>query len=65
MPLLTQVATFARVIAPDMPGFGGAERRIETLSGVGHWAWLEQPEKVAKFVVPFLREQVGELDRTQ
>lgn len=39
--------------------------RIETLPGVGHWAWLEQPEQVAKFVVPFLREQVGQLDRTQ
>ncbi|MGV9838371.1 alpha/beta fold hydrolase [Nocardia niigatensis] len=29
MPLLTEVATFARVIAPDMPGFGGAERRAD------------------------------------
>lgn len=33
--------------------------RIETLPGVGHWAWLEQPERVAELVVPFLREQVG------
>ncbi|WP_431950363.1 alpha/beta fold hydrolase [Nocardia lijiangensis] len=39
--------------------------RIEMLPGVGHWAWLEQPEKVAQFVVPFLREQVGELDTTR
>lgn len=33
--------------------------RIEMLPGVGHWAWLEQPDRVAEFVVPFLREQVG------
>jgi len=33
--------------------------RVETLPGVGHWAWLEQPDRVAEFVVPFLRERVG------
>lgn len=33
--------------------------RIEILPGVGHWAWLEQPDQVAGFVVPFLRERVG------
>ena len=33
--------------------------RIEILPGVGHWAWLEQPERVAGFVLPFLREPVG------
>lgn len=33
--------------------------RIETLPGVGHWAWLEQPDRVAGLVVPFLRERVG------
>lgn len=33
--------------------------RIEILPGVGHWAWLEQPERVADLVVPFLRERVG------
>jgi pimeloyl-ACP methyl ester carboxylesterase len=33
--------------------------RIEMLRGVGHWAWLEQPDRVAEFVVPFLRERVG------
>ena len=33
--------------------------RIEILPGVGHWAWLEQPDQVAEFVVPFLRERVG------
>ena len=27
--------------------------RIELLPGVGHWAWLEQPERVAELVVPF------------
>jgi pimeloyl-ACP methyl ester carboxylesterase len=33
--------------------------RIEILPGVGHWAWLEQPDQVAGCVVPFLRERVG------
>jgi pimeloyl-ACP methyl ester carboxylesterase len=33
--------------------------RIETLPGVGHWAWLEQPDRVAGFVIPFLRERVA------
>jgi len=33
--------------------------RIEILPGVGHWAWLEQPDQVAGFVVPFLQERVG------
>jgi pimeloyl-ACP methyl ester carboxylesterase len=33
--------------------------RVEILPGVGHWAWLEQPDQVAGFVVPFLRERVG------
>ena len=33
--------------------------RIEILPGVGHWAWLEQPGRVADLVVPFLRERVG------
>ncbi|MCQ4361168.1 alpha/beta hydrolase [Mycobacterium gordonae] len=37
--------------------FPGA--RIEILPGVGHWAWLEQPDRVAGLVVPFLRERVG------
>ncbi|MBV8290599.1 MAG: alpha/beta fold hydrolase [Mycobacterium sp.] len=37
--------------------------RIEILPGVGHWAWLEQPERVAEFVVPFLRERVGDPSR--
>lgn len=32
---------------------------IEMLPGVGHWAWLEQPDRVAELVVPFLRERVG------
>ena len=32
---------------------------VEILPGVGHWAWLEQPDQVAGFVVPFLRERVG------
>jgi pimeloyl-ACP methyl ester carboxylesterase len=33
--------------------------RTEMLPGVGHWAWLEQPDRVAEFVVPFLRKRVG------
>ena len=33
--------------------------RIEMLPGVGHWAWLEQLDRVAEFVVPFLRERLG------
>lgn len=33
--------------------------RIEMLPGVGHWAWLEQPDRVAGYVVPFLNERVG------
>jgi pimeloyl-ACP methyl ester carboxylesterase len=33
--------------------------QVEILPGVGHWAWLEQPEQVAGFVVRFLRERVG------
>lgn len=33
--------------------------QIEMLPGVGHWAWLEQPGRVAELVVPFLRDRVG------
>ena len=33
--------------------------RVEILPGVGHWAWLEQPDRVAGLVVPFLHERVG------
>jgi len=33
--------------------------QVEILPGVGHWAWLEQLDQVAGFVVPFLRERVG------
>ena len=32
--------------------------RIEFLEGAGHWVFLEEPERVASLVVPFLREQV-------
>jgi pimeloyl-ACP methyl ester carboxylesterase len=32
---------------------------IELLEGLGHWCFLEDPERVASAVVPFLREQVG------
>lgn len=33
--------------------------RIEVLEGVGHWSFLEEPERVASLVVPFLTEQLG------
>ncbi len=33
--------------------------RVEILPGVGHWAWFEQPERVAGLVLPFLRAQLG------
>jgi pimeloyl-ACP methyl ester carboxylesterase len=32
--------------------------QIELLEGLGHWAFLEDPERVASLVVPFLRKQV-------
>jgi pimeloyl-ACP methyl ester carboxylesterase len=32
--------------------------RVELLEGHGHWAFLEDPERVAAQVVPFLREQL-------
>ena len=32
---------------------------IHVLPGVGHWSWLEQPDRVAAYVVPFLRQRVG------
>ena len=32
--------------------------RVELLAG-GHWVFLEDPERVASLVVPFLRERVG------
>jgi len=39
--------------------------RIEILPGVGHWAWLEQPDRVAELVVPFLRERAGTATNAQ
>lgn len=39
--------------------------RVEMLPGVGHWAWLEQPDRVAEIVVPYLREQVADPHRQQ
>jgi pimeloyl-ACP methyl ester carboxylesterase len=33
--------------------------QVEILPGVGHWAWLEQPDQVAGFVVAFLRRRIG------
>jgi pimeloyl-ACP methyl ester carboxylesterase len=39
--------------------------RVEMLPGVGHWAWLEQPDRVAELVIPFLRDRVGVASITQ
>ncbi|MFJ9368807.1 alpha/beta fold hydrolase [Nocardia sp. NPDC101769] len=33
--------------------------RIHTIAGAGHWVFLEQAERVAELVVPFLRTQLG------
>jgi pimeloyl-ACP methyl ester carboxylesterase len=33
--------------------------RIELLEGLGHWAFHEDPARVAELVIPFLREQVA------
>lgn len=32
---------------------------ITLIDGAGHWVWLEQPDRVADVVVPFLRQQVN------
>jgi pimeloyl-ACP methyl ester carboxylesterase len=37
--------------------------RIELLEGHGHWVHLEDPDRVASLVVPFLRDQLGAGDR--
>jgi pimeloyl-ACP methyl ester carboxylesterase len=39
--------------------------RVEMLPGVGHWAWLEQTDRVAELVIPFLRDRVGTVSTTQ
>jgi len=31
---------------------------VVVLPGIGHWAWLEAPERVADHVVPFVRSQL-------
>ncbi|WP_433567156.1 alpha/beta fold hydrolase [Nocardia sp. CA-151230] len=36
--------------------------RIHTIVGAGHWVFLEQAERVAELVVPFLRTQLGDPD---
>src|SRR3954454_8664021 len=33
--------------------------RIEYLEGTGHWSFIEEPERVAATIVPFLREQIA------
>jgi pimeloyl-ACP methyl ester carboxylesterase len=38
---------------------------ITILPGVGHWAWLEEPSRVAELVIPFLRDRVGAKTVTQ
>jgi pimeloyl-ACP methyl ester carboxylesterase len=32
--------------------------RVEILDGSGHWPFADDPDRVAKLVVPFLREQL-------
>jgi pimeloyl-ACP methyl ester carboxylesterase len=39
--------------------------QVEILPGVGHWAWLEQPDRVAGLVVSFLRDRVGNAKNAQ
>lgn len=36
--------------------------RVEILEDLGHWAFLEDPERIASLVVPFVREQLGALE---
>jgi pimeloyl-ACP methyl ester carboxylesterase len=33
--------------------------RTELLDGHGHWVFLEDPERVASLVIPFLQEQLS------
>ena len=33
--------------------------QIYPIPGAGHWVWLEQPQRVAELVVPYLRKQVS------
>ena len=33
--------------------------QVHMLPGIGHWVWLEAPDEVAGYVVPFLRERIG------
>ena len=39
--------------------------RVAILPGVGHWSWLEQPDRVIDLVVPYLRDRVGAPTVTQ
>jgi pimeloyl-ACP methyl ester carboxylesterase len=39
--------------------------RIELLEGHGHWPFLEDPERVASLVVPFLRDQLTRSTNTR
>ncbi len=54
--LLFSTEQWKRLVPTSLDVFPNA--RIELLPGVGHWAWLEQPERVAELVVPFLARQV-------
>jgi pimeloyl-ACP methyl ester carboxylesterase len=40
------------------------EARVELLDGAGHWPFLEDPDRVAELVIPFLREQVDPVQAT-
>lgn len=40
------------------------DARVELLDGLGHWPFLEEPDRVAELVIPFLREQVSAAQAT-
>jgi len=38
--------------------------QIHLIEGAGHWVWLERPDEVLSYLVPFLREQVSSAVRS-
>jgi pimeloyl-ACP methyl ester carboxylesterase len=47
----------ARYAAEQAKYFGSAE--VHVLEGCGHWPFIDEPEKCAGLIVPFLRRRVG------
>ena len=43
----------------DRQRMGFPSARVQVLDGLGHWAFHEDPARVAELVIPFLREQVS------